>query len=148
MTVIADGQGESGAEARALHTFRAVQHRGACAVRQTGWSLRRLRLTRMRECGAAVQVGLWLHAVALTTANLLQHGGSQAVRLPKPFRFEGTEVLIEKQGDKVVLKPVPARKFRSFSEIAAHLAGRFPEPEEFPEPPRRRAAHERPMLEF
>jgi antitoxin VapB len=33
------------------------------------------------------------------------HGGSQAVRLPKEFRFEGNEVLIRKQGNAVVLEP-------------------------------------------
>ena len=32
-------------------------------------------------------------------AKLFIHGGSQAVRLPKEFRFEGKEVLIRKQGD-------------------------------------------------
>ena len=66
----------------------------------------------------------------------------------KAFRFEGTEVLIAKRGDEVVLKPVPTRSFRSFAEIATYLAERFPEPEWFPLPPRRPAAHERPILEF
>jgi len=34
----------------------------------------------------------------MATAKLFQHGGSQAVRLPKDFRFEGTEVEIGKRG--------------------------------------------------
>ena len=34
------------------------------------------------------------------------HGRSQAVRLPKEFRFEGTEVRVSKVGDKVVLEPM------------------------------------------
>ena len=54
----------------------------------------------------------------MATAKIFLHGGSQAVRLPRAFRFEGTEVLIEKHGDEVVLKPLPAAKFRSFTEIA------------------------------
>ena len=37
-------------------------------------------------------------------AKLFMHGGSQAVRLPKAFRFEGTEVLIRKEGDRVVME--------------------------------------------
>lgn len=41
----------------------------------------------------------------MTTAKIFQHGGSQAVRLPKAFRFEGKEVLIEKQGAAVILRP-------------------------------------------
>jgi len=39
-------------------------------------------------------------------AKLFTHGGSQAVRLPKEFRFEGKEVSIRKEGDKVVLTPL------------------------------------------
>ena len=41
----------------------------------------------------------------MTTAKNFQHGGSQAVRLPRAFRFHGTEVRIEKQGEDVLLKP-------------------------------------------
>jgi antitoxin VapB len=40
------------------------------------------------------------------TAKLFMHGRSQAVRLPKEFRFEGTEVRVTKVGDKVVLEPL------------------------------------------
>ncbi len=36
-------------------------------------------------------------------AKLFSHGGSQAVRLPKEFRFEGTEVHVRRVGDEVVL---------------------------------------------
>jgi antitoxin VapB len=41
----------------------------------------------------------------IATAKLFKNGRSQAVRLPKEFRFEGTEVLIEKVGDTVILTP-------------------------------------------
>lgn len=84
----------------------------------------------------------------MVKAKLFKHGGSQAVRLPKAFRFDGTEVLIEKHGAEVVLRPLPARKFRSFTEIARHLAEEFPEAGEFPEPPPRPRKHDRPMLDF
>lgn len=84
----------------------------------------------------------------MATAKIFQHGGSQAVRLPKAFRFEGTEVLVEKHGDEVILKPVPARKFRTFAEIGAYLAEKFPDAGDFPEPPPRPASHERPIPEF
>ena len=39
------------------------------------------------------------------TAKLFRNGDSQAVRLPKEFRFEGTEVLIKRVGNAVVLLP-------------------------------------------
>jgi antitoxin VapB len=42
----------------------------------------------------------------MTLAKLFLNGRSQAVRLPKAFRFEGmTEVLIERDGDRVILSP-------------------------------------------
>ena len=39
-------------------------------------------------------------------AKLFRHGGSQAVRLPREFRFPGDKVRIRKVGKSVVLDPV------------------------------------------
>ena len=39
-------------------------------------------------------------------AKVFQNGRSQAVRLPKAFRFKGNEVKISKKGDKVILEPI------------------------------------------
>ena len=44
-------------------------------------------------------------------AKLFKNGRSQAVRLPKEFRFEGTEVRIHKQGEKVILEHVEKSKW-------------------------------------
>jgi len=41
----------------------------------------------------------------MTKAKLFMYGKSQAVRLPKQFRFEGKEVFIKKVGNAVVLLP-------------------------------------------
>ena len=41
----------------------------------------------------------------MDTAKLFMTGRSQAVRLPKEYRFEGEEVLIKRVGDAVVLLP-------------------------------------------
>ena len=38
-------------------------------------------------------------------AKLFANGGSQAVRLPKNFRFDGDEVMITRVGDAVILTP-------------------------------------------
>ena len=40
-------------------------------------------------------------------AKIFQSGNSQAVRIPKEFRFSATEVEIFKRGDEIVLKPKP-----------------------------------------
>ena len=43
----------------------------------------------------------------MPAAKLFTHGGSQAVRLPIEFRFEGTEVHVRRVGNEVVLSAVP-----------------------------------------
>lgn len=41
------------------------------------------------------------------TAKLFTTGRSQAVRLPKAFRFSGKEVFIRREGDRVILSEKP-----------------------------------------
>ena len=41
----------------------------------------------------------------METAKLFRNGQSQAVRIPKEFRFEGTEVFIKKIGNAILLVP-------------------------------------------
>ena len=41
----------------------------------------------------------------METAKLFRNGRSQAVRLPKEFRFEGDEVYVKRVGNAVVLLP-------------------------------------------
>ena len=41
----------------------------------------------------------------MDTAKLFQTGRSQAVRLPKEYRFEGTEVYVKRVGNGVLLIP-------------------------------------------
>ena len=42
----------------------------------------------------------------MQTAKLFWSGRSQAVRLPKAFRFDGKEVRIRKHGNQVILEPI------------------------------------------
>ena len=44
----------------------------------------------------------------METAKLFMNGRSQAVRLPKEYRFEGSQVFVKKVGDLVVLIPYHA----------------------------------------
>jgi len=41
----------------------------------------------------------------MDTAKLFPNGNSQAVRLPKEYRFAGEQVYIRRMGDAVVLLP-------------------------------------------
>jgi antitoxin VapB len=42
----------------------------------------------------------------MDTAKLFWSGRSQAVRLPKAFRMDGTEVRIRRHGNAVILEPI------------------------------------------
>lgn len=53
----------------------------------------------------------------MKTAKLFKNGDSQAVRLPKEFRFSGGEVLIKRVGSAVVLFP----NARSWDVLLASL---------------------------
>lgn len=44
----------------------------------------------------------------MVTAKLFQNGKSQAVRLPKEFRFEGDRVIVKRVGEAIVLLPFRA----------------------------------------
>ena len=56
-----------------------------------------------------------------TTAKLFTTGRSQAIRLPKEFRFPGTEVFIRRDPvtGEVILSPKPA-SWAEFFELADH----------------------------
>ncbi|KQN25399.1 hypothetical protein ASE86_03935 [Sphingomonas sp. Leaf33] len=76
------------------------------------------------------------------TAKLFWSGRSQAVRLPKEFRFEGEEVRIRREGGRVILEAKDAndlswidRVSGSWDEDAAQAALDRPGPETMPEPP-------------
>ncbi len=60
----------------------------------------------------------------MSLAKLFTHGGSQAVRLPKEFRFEGTEVHVRRVGDEVVLSArAPAGAQALIDALAAFEPG-------------------------
>lgn len=51
------------------------------------------------------------------TAKVFRSGNSQAVRLPKEFRFRGKEVEIFRRGDEVVLREKDSSLARAFDLI-------------------------------
>jgi antitoxin VapB len=56
-----------------------------------------------------------------TQAKLFWNGRSQAVRLPKEFRFEGDRVRVRRRGTGVLLEPVVEKKKESLEEWFARL---------------------------
>jgi antitoxin VapB len=54
-------------------------------------------------------------------AKLFWNGRSQAVRLPKEFRFEGERVRVTRMGAGVLLEPVPDPKKETIEELFARM---------------------------
>ena len=59
----------------------------------------------------------------MKTAKVFMQGNSQAVRLPKEFRFTSDEVFIKKSGDMVVLIPKKARRWQNLKAAIAAFRG-------------------------
>ena len=60
------------------------------------------------------------------TAKIFKSGNSQAVRLPKEFRFDVDEVEITREGDAVVLRP-RSESARRWQSLRAALKNGFSE---------------------
>jgi antitoxin VapB len=77
--------------------------------------------------------GIYTRAAVMTTAKIFQSGNSQAVRLPKAFRFSADEVDIFRRGDEVVLR----EKWPKLGELLDELPP-WPDdvmPEDISDPP-------------
>ena len=57
---------------------------------------------------------------------LFRNGRNQAVRIPREFEIAGDEAVVRKEGDRLILEPVPPK---SLLEV---LAGLAPIDETFP----------------
>ena len=63
-------------------------------------------------------------------AKVFMNGGSQAVRLPKEFRFEDKELFVQKVGDIVMLIPKGSGWERFFAAIDMFTDDFMKEPRE------------------
>lgn len=54
-------------------------------------------------------------------AKLFWNGRSQAVRLPKEFRFEGDRVRVTRMGAGVLIEPLPSVKKETLEEMFARM---------------------------
>jgi len=68
-------------------------------------------------------------------AKLFFHGRSQAVRLPKEFRFEGTEVFVRRVGADVVLSSQPKAPMQTLLDAVGEFEPSFVMVREQPEQP-------------
>jgi antitoxin VapB len=80
----------------------------------------------------------------MATAKIFQNGRSQAVRLPKEFRFKGEEVNIRRSGEKVILEPMKKRSWpRCYWRSWGNVPDDFRAPETLPAGASRIALDER-----
>ena len=61
----------------------------------------------------------------MKTAKLFKNGQSQAVRLPREFRFEGNSVFIQRIGRQVVLTPREEDPWAPMFEAAKRFSPDF-----------------------
>lgn len=74
----------------------------------------------------------------MTTTRVFKSGNSQAVRLPRQFRFNATEVEVFRRGDEIVLREKPGGIGRAFDILTMLPAEAFAEPREDTPPQKRR----------
>jgi antitoxin VapB len=60
-----------------------------------------------------------------TTAKLFRNGRSQAVRLPREFRFEGDRVRVRRVSDGVLLERMISDPQEWFAELDRQKSGSF-----------------------
>jgi antitoxin VapB len=60
----------------------------------------------------------------MDTAKIFKNGNSQAVRLPKAYQFDVSEVQIFRRGDEVVLKRMPGNLSKAF-ELLSEMSDDF-----------------------
>jgi antitoxin VapB len=61
----------------------------------------------------------------MKTAKVFKQGNSQAVRLPKEFRFQEDEVYIRKSGDSVLLIPKKIERWKHVKACLGKFKGTF-----------------------
>jgi antitoxin VapB len=66
---------------------------------------------------------------------LFRNGRNQAVRIPRELELPGEEAILRKEGDRLVLEPVPPRSLLAVLATLEPLDEDFPPIEELPHTP-------------
>jgi antitoxin VapB len=59
--------------------------------------------------------------------SLFRNGRNQAIRIPREFELEGTEAIIHKEGDKLIIEPVKKKSLKALLASLPTLDEDFPE---------------------
>lgn len=67
---------------------------------------------------------------------LFRNGRNQSVRIPREFELPGTDAIMRKEGDRIVIEPAKRRtSLREYLATATPIDEPFPEIEDFPPDP-------------
>ena len=58
---------------------------------------------------------------------LFRNGQNQAVRIPREFELPGTDAVIRKDGERLILEPAPPRSLLALLDTLDELEEEFPE---------------------
>ncbi len=63
---------------------------------------------------------------------LFKNGRNQAVRIPREFELPGTEAIIRKEGERLVIEPAPKKSLLEILKSLRPIAEEFPPIEDPP----------------
>jgi antitoxin VapB len=66
---------------------------------------------------------------------LFKNGRNQAVRIPREFELPGSEAIMRKDGERLVIEPAPRQSLLDVLATLEPIDERFPEIEELPYEP-------------
>lgn len=59
--------------------------------------------------------------------SLFRNGRNQAIRIPRDFELEGTEAIIRKEGNKLIIEPIKKKSLKELLPVLPALDDDFPE---------------------
>jgi antitoxin VapB len=66
---------------------------------------------------------------------VFRNGRNKAVRIPREFEFPGEEAIMRKEGDRLIIEPVPPKSLLAVLATLAPLQEDFPPILDFPPDP-------------
>ena len=67
--------------------------------------------------------------------SLFRNGSNQAIRIPRDLELPGTEAIIRKEGQRLIIEPAPARPLRDLLPMLEPLDEDFATIEDLPAEP-------------
>ena len=57
---------------------------------------------------------------------VFKNGRNQAIRIPREFKFSGDEAVMRKEGDRLIIEPVPPKSLLAVLALLTPLQEDFP----------------------